>query len=112
MIGKEHISGNPVTVAESLETLEERKKAGELGYEQQIAYDHAKKFASMSADKARKFTEDLSETGISKKAMIKVIDVMPQNEVQLRNVLLIEKKTIEADVIKSVLDVIAKYKGK
>ncbi|MDE1827837.1 MAG: hypothetical protein KGH54_03235 [Candidatus Micrarchaeota archaeon] len=110
MIGKDHISGNPVTVAESLDILEERKKAGELGYEQQIAYDHAKKFASMDLDKAKKFAADLEDVGISKKAIIKVIDVMPANEVQLKNVLLIEKKTFEADVIKKVLEVVAKYK--
>lgn len=113
MIGKNHISGQPVTVSEAFDILEERKKAGELGYEQQISDEHAKKFKSISTEKAKKMQEDLTEIGeLSKKAVIKIIDVMPANDVQLINTLLIEKKTFEEETRKKILEIVNKYKGK
>lgn len=113
MIGKNHISGEPVSVAQAFDILEERKKAGELGYEQQISDDHAKKFKSLDSEKAKKMQAELAEIGeISKKAVIKIIDIMPANDVQLINTLLIEKKTFEEPTRKRILEIVAKYRGK
>ncbi|HVA82677.1 MAG TPA: hypothetical protein VNF06_00765 [Candidatus Aquilonibacter sp.] len=113
MIGKNHISGEPVSVAQAYDILEERKKAGELGYEQQISEEHSKKFKSMDSEKAAKMQKELSDIDeISKKEIIKIIDIMPANDVQLINTLLIEKKTFEEPTRKKILEIVAKYKGK
>lgn len=113
MIGKNHISGEPVTVSAAFDILEERKAAGELGYEQQISDEHAKKFKSIEVAKAKKMQEELTEIGeLSKKAVIKIIDIMPGNDVQLLNTLLIEKKTFEEATRKKILEIVVKYKGK
>ena len=110
MIGKEDVSGKPVSTSEALEILEERKKGGELGYEQQLAYDHAKKFATISVDKTKKMRDELSELEISDKTIMKIIDVMPVNEVQLKNTLLIEKRSIEEERVKKIFEVVNKYR--
>jgi DNA-directed RNA polymerase subunit F len=112
MIGKGHTDSKPVSITEALEILEERKKSGELGYEQQLAYDHAKKFAKLTPEKAKKLGEELAELGLSRKGVVKIVDVLPINELQLKNVLVIEKKTIEEQTIKKILDILEKYRGK
>ncbi|MDE1824791.1 MAG: DNA-directed RNA polymerase subunit F [Candidatus Micrarchaeota archaeon] len=112
MIGKEVTQSRPISLSETLEILEERKKAGELGYEQQIAYDHAKKFTVLSVEKANKLSEELEELGISKKTSTKISEILPVTEVQLRNVLLIEKNPIEDEVVKKAFEAVGKYRGK
>ncbi len=112
MIGKDNAESKPVTIAETLDILEGRKKGGELGYEQQLAYEHAKKFASMSGEKAKKLGEELSEMGLSSKTVVKLVDILPVTEPQLKGVLLIEKKPVEDETLKKILEVLKKYKGK
>src|SRR5437016_3330598 len=110
MIGKEKVSSRPVPISETLEVLEERKKAGELGYEQQLSYDHAKKFATIGKKEAKKLQDELEKFRISEKKIIKIIDIMPVNEVQLKNVLIGEN--VEEDKIKEILAIVSKYRGK
>ena len=109
MIGKDNVSGEPVSTAQALEILEQRKKEGELGYEQDLSFKHAEKYTSMSLKEAKKLAEELSETGISKKTIIKIVDILPKTEIQLKNVLLIEKKAIEELEVKKIFEIVSKY---
>ncbi|MDE1847240.1 MAG: DNA-directed RNA polymerase subunit F [Candidatus Micrarchaeota archaeon] len=113
MIGKEHISQHPVPMAEALDILKERKKAGELGYEQDLAFKHAEKYAALSVDKAKKLSEELSELpGMSPKVIVKDVDILPITEAQAKNTFLIDKAAIEGADAKKVVEVVSKYKGK
>ena len=73
MIGKEQSEPEPISVVEAFEILEERKKEGELGYEQQLAYEHAKKFAKLSKEKAEKLEKELIELGLGKGSQRKLL---------------------------------------
>ncbi|MEM0124614.1 MAG: hypothetical protein QXF41_03690 [Candidatus Micrarchaeaceae archaeon] len=111
MIGKERSEASVATVYDAFEILEKKKKeGGELGYEQQLAYDHIAKIKKMSKEKAEKLAEELEEIGLSRKAIAKIIEIMPLNELQLRQVLIIERKQFADDEIKKMLDAIARYK--
>ncbi len=112
MIGKDDVQSRPVAIAETLEILEGRKKGGELGYEQQLAYDHAKKYASLSSEKAKKLAEELADFGLGEKTIVKIVDILPITEAQLKNVLLIEKKPVEDETVKKILEILKKYKSK
>jgi DNA-directed RNA polymerase subunit F len=110
MIGKEQSEPEPVSVVEALEILEERKKEGELGYEQQLAYEHAKKFAKLSKEKAEKLEKELIELGLGKRLAKKIIDIMPMNDLQLKQVLIFEKRSFDDSVIASIIEKINNYR--
>ncbi len=112
MIGKEHKSSREVSLPSVLEMLEERKKEGELGYEQQLAYEHAKKFAAISAKNAEKMEEELLALDISRKLAVKIMDIMPLNMEQLKQVVIIEKKPIPEETLKSIMEIVEKHRGK
>jgi len=112
MIGKNIENSSAVTVHAALEMLNRRKKDGELGYEQQLALEHAEKHAGKLKGDPDKLLESLMAMGASRKAAVKVIDVMPSNETQLKQVLVIEKKALPDETIKSIMAELAKYRGK
>jgi DNA-directed RNA polymerase subunit F len=113
MIGKNGSDTRIATVSDVLEILEERKKeGGEMGYEQELAYEYAKKFAKLSAKEAEKMKKELLEQGISEKTAAKVIETMPSDIIQLRQVLIIEKKSVEEETVGKLMEVAKKYGGK
>ncbi len=112
MIGKEQKSSRELPLPNVLEMLEERKKGGELGYEQQLAYEHAKKFASISAKNAEKMEEELLALDISRKLSVKIIDIMPLNMDQLKQTVIMERKPIPEEMLKSMMEVVERYRGK
>ena len=111
MIGKPENEGKPVSMPEALDILEERKKAGPLGYEQELAYNHAKLFATLSSDKAEKMRKALLAEGLTIESSTKIVDLMPVNDTQLRQVLAgHEKNTVEAEKVSKIMEIINSYK--
>ncbi len=112
MIGKSQSDKRPVTSAEAMEVLEARKDEGELGYEQKLAYEHIKKFTSISKEDAKKMIKELMEYGIGDATAIKIVDVMPIDAIQLKHILAREKKTFEEDEVAKMMDIVKSHKGK
>ncbi len=112
MIGKSSSDAAVVTMPEVLEILEARKKGGELGYEQQLAYDYVKKFTKISEADAKKMRKEIEELELSPKVAAKVVDIMPLDQIQLRQALILEKKTVADDVVVKVMVIVEKYRGK
>ncbi len=107
MIGKETEEETAVSLNEVKKILEDRKKGGkELTYEQQLAYEHAKKFAGLEKAKEEKLKKALGEQGLNDKIIIKVIDIMPKNAMTLRQILMHENKTFEDAEVTKILAVI------
>lgn len=112
MIGKNTGAKTPVTLAETLEILEERSKDGELGYEQKLAHDHVKKFALVSKEEAKKLRQELQEFGLSPAVAVKIIDIMPIDKMQLKQILAKERKTFEDDEVVKIFEIVEKKRGK
>ncbi len=112
MIGKSQSDKRPVTSAEAMEVLEERKGEGELGYEQKLAYEHIKKFSGISAADAKKMVKELTEYGVGEGTAIKIADIMPIEALQLKHILAKEKKTFEEDEVGKMMEVVKKFRGK
>jgi DNA-directed RNA polymerase subunit F len=106
MIGKDskHISN--ASLSDVLEILEKRKKEKELTYEQQVAYDHASRFAGSKAaeQKARKGLEELGY--LSPEAIVTILNIMPKSEMLLRQILASEKKTFADEDVKKILSIV------
>lgn len=102
MIGKETKQSEPVSISEVAQILEERKEK-ELSYEQQVALEHAKKFAITKAqhEKARKALEALDV--LDKRTLLKVLDIMPRNAMLLRQVLAQTRKSYDDETVNKIL---------
>jgi DNA-directed RNA polymerase subunit F len=112
MIGKSQEAKKPVSSAEAMEILEGRKEEGELGYEQKLAYEHIKKFASLKPEEVKKMVKELEQYGVGESTAIKIADIMPIDIIQLKHILTREKKTFEEDEVTKMWEVVQGHKGK
>lgn len=94
---------------EALELLEERKKEGELGYEQQNALTHLEAFTSLKPKEARALYKELTEAGLSERQAVTVCALLPKKEDVLKTVLTADKSEANDDKIKEVLKIVKKY---
>jgi DNA-directed RNA polymerase subunit F len=103
MIGKGAEHEEPASLNEVLEILEQRKKDRELTYEQQLAYEHVKKFASGGKAKEEKLKKALKEAGLGDRAVMKVLDIMPKNIMTLKQILAHENRTFDDAELAKIL---------
>ncbi|MGB9703314.1 MAG: RNA polymerase Rpb4 family protein [Candidatus Micrarchaeia archaeon] len=107
MIGKSILNKKIVLIQEALEILENRKKESELGYEQELAYEHAKKFSKLTKEKAEKLITQLGEIKkLSDEAKIKIVEILPKNEDTIRQILANEVYTLNEEEIKKIMEII------
>jgi DNA-directed RNA polymerase subunit F len=111
MIEKEILSNKPATLAEVKEVLEERKKEGELGFEQQTTLAYVTKYAKLSKKKAAELMEELQNLNSKIKPAVaaKIADTLPKNSDQLRLIFANERYSLSAEEIKEVLKIVEKY---
>jgi DNA-directed RNA polymerase subunit F len=107
MIGKDTESETVVSLNEVKRILEDRKKGDkELTYEQQLAYDHAKKFTEVEKSKEEKIRKALVDLGLSDRTAIKILDILPKNAMTLKQLLVHENRTFDDAEVAKMLAVI------
>jgi DNA-directed RNA polymerase subunit F len=112
MIGKTPSEKATVTMSEASEVLEERKKEGELGYEQKLALEHVKKFSKLSSSEAKKLKKEIMDMGIGEAAATKVADIVPTDIIQLKQTLIIERKTVDEGTVQNIMKAVESHRGK
>ncbi len=106
MIGKAAKNNGNASLSEVLDILESRKKEKELTYEQQIALEHATKFAAQKSHE-QKIKKTLEELGLlSNHTILTLLNTMPKNVMLLKQILANEKKTFNEEEIKKILSII------
>jgi DNA-directed RNA polymerase subunit F len=91
-----------ISIDEVIDVLEGKKNA-EHTYEQQLALQHAKKFAE-SKSKSEKLKKELEGTGLlSERSIAKIIEVKPKNQMTLRQILANERKTFSDEEVAKIL---------
>ncbi|MDE1834436.1 MAG: DNA-directed RNA polymerase subunit F [Candidatus Micrarchaeota archaeon] len=111
MIGKKRDEGRLASVSEVMEILEERKKDGELGYEQQLAFDYMEKFSKLGKGDSGKMQKQLEELGLSEPLALKTIEIMPIDAMQMKLILAMDKTRAptEDDAINKMMEVVKSY---
>ena len=111
MAGKKRYDTRLASVPEVLEILEERKKDGELGYEQTLAYEYATKFSVIKESDAKKMKKDLEELGVDEKLALKFIEIMPDDASLVKLILAMDKTRQPADdeTVTKILTVVKSY---
>lgn len=108
MPGKDIKESRAVSIAEVAEILEKNSGATPT-YEQQIALEHAKRVASpKGTEKMKKELMDMNL--MTEKTAIKLLEVMPRNQMTLKQILAGEKNRTYTD--EEVAKILALTKGK
>jgi len=99
------IKTQPITISQAMELLEERKKEGELNYEQNAALEHCKKVSSLSAKKANEKVDLLLEKNkkLLPETAVKLIDVKPKQASTVKAILLKDKIELSDEEIEELL---------
>jgi len=109
MIGKKIISARNSPLYDVKEVLTERNKEGELTYEQQHAFEYAKKFAKVTPAKGEKLLKDLKEIeGLDEDFITKAIDVLPA-DIETARLILYKGSAMADDKLKQVVEITSKY---
>lgn len=109
MIGKRIVKYKPVTLSEVKEILSSRSTAGELLYEQNIALDHARKFARLSLEDAQNMVKELTETGLKEELACKLVDIFPQSVREIRMIFSKERFVSNEEELGKIMAIIEKY---
>lgn len=111
MIGKKSLNSEPLSLAEAKELIEQRKKEGELSYEQNLTLEYTKKFSKLSADDARALMNELSQLpNITRRHAVEVADIFPKNLDELRLIFSKEHFTLTDEELQAMLALLDKYR--
>lgn len=112
MIGKGIINQVPVSLSQVKELIIEREKEkGELKYEQRLILDYVNKFTKLDIESSKKLIKELEEElGLKKEIAIKIADLLPEDEDDLRTIFAKEKFNIGEEQIKIIMEKIANYR--
>lgn len=108
MIGRNSKLSGSASINDVEEILTRRKGENELTYEQQLAFEHSKKFAISKAkyESAKKALEELGTLDFD--AIADVLSVMPKGEMALKQVLAGAKKSLKDDEVSKIFDIVKK----
>lgn len=111
MIGKKVASEKAVPLAKVLGILKERKKQGELEYEQRLAYDYAQKFSKLDPKKTEKLIGELLALGkLKEHQAVMLVDLMPETKEDIELIFAKERTRLDEEDIKKVLELLGKYR--
>jgi len=101
----------PVPLAEVKNILKKiSKDRKEMIYEQKVALEHATKFGKLSIKKTEDMIKELMENkDITEVNAIKIADILPRTEDDIKTIFAKERITISGNDIKQILDIVAKY---
>jgi DNA-directed RNA polymerase subunit F len=101
----------PVPLAEVKNILKKvSKDRKEMRYEQKVALEHASKFAKLPVKKTEDMMKELMEIkDITELHAIKIADILPRTEDDIKTIFAKERITITGNEIKKILDIVAKY---
>ena len=113
MIGRKIIDTKEVTLSEVTEILSTTPEE-ELSFEQVKTLEYAKKIAKIPKEKVEAAVEELlaAVDKIDRSKAIKIIDLMPESEAEIRGLFTKEIYTLNDEAISKILEIVNKYKSK
>lgn len=103
-----------LTLSEASDLLKKRAKeqkgGAPLSYEQQNSLEYCDKFGTLSEKDVKAMRKELQETGINEKQIVKLIDLLPAKEDELKTVLMGGGELPAADKLKEILKICKSYK--
>jgi DNA-directed RNA polymerase subunit F len=99
-----------VTFPEAKKILESKAKEKELGYEQNNAFEHLKKFSKLSMKKAAEMMKELDKIKkLKDRHKVNIINLLPQDLDDLRILFAHEIITLTEEEKKAILHTVKKF---
>jgi len=107
----ENIEPEPIPLAEVKQILKKvSKEREEMIYEQRIALEHAQKFAKLSVKKTNDLIKELDGLdSVERNHAIKIADLLPQTEDDVKTIFAKERITLREDETKKILEIVKKH---
>jgi len=107
----EILSEEDVTIVDAKKIMDERKKEGELNYEQKITYDFFTKVVKMTPKQLQDMSEELSKIAILKPRYIAlIVNNMPDTDDEVNAVFSKERTNLKKEEINQIIEIVKKYK--
>jgi len=104
------IQSRAIPAAEARVILEAAQKERELGYEQNLAAEHLKKFVSLKPEESKKLAEELSSViRMSPETQAQIINILPKTPDELRLIFAREKFSLKEEETGKILEIVKKY---
>ena len=105
------ITEDDVSITESKNIIDERKKERDLVYEQKICHDYLEKVAKISYANLESITEELSKIAILKPRYIAlIISMMPDTEEEVDVLFSKERTNLKKEEVSQIVEIVNKYK--
>lgn len=98
-----------IAVNEALSLLKSRQKDGNLSYEQQNTLNYLEDLSKLDDKDAVKMVKALKESGLNEWQAVKVTDLLPKKEEEIK-VVLAGSGTVSDDVVKKCFEIVKEYK--
>ncbi|MBI4015145.1 MAG: DNA-directed RNA polymerase subunit F [Candidatus Aenigmarchaeota archaeon] len=104
------IQSRAISAAEARDIVETAQKDRELGYEQNLAAEHLKKFVKLKTEDAKKLGEELASViRMSPETQAQIINILPKTPDELRLIFAREKFSLKEDETGKILEIVKKY---
>ncbi len=109
---REIIAEEEITLAEVKKILTQRKKEGELSFQQSITLEHAATFAKMTPAVAKKFVQRLIKNyGISRALAVQVANIAPTTIEELKVILDPRTTNLTEEQLIEIVDLVLKNRS-
>lgn len=105
------IKKKPLSLAEAFEMLKDRKEET-LSFEQQYAYSYLEDLSRLSLKDAEILAEKLKPFGLNETQIIKVVDLLPKKEDDLKMIISSVGAGLTAEQLKEIVKIIKSLKEK
>jgi len=107
----EILSEEDINMSDTKKIMEERKKEGNLVYEQKICLEYLEKVSKLPATKLKNMIEDLSKIAILKPRYIAlIVNMLPDTEEEVMVLFSKERTNLKKEEINQIVDIVKKYK--
>jgi len=107
----EVLNEEDVSAADAKRIMEERKKEGDLVYEQKICLEFLEKSVRITQSQLKNMIEELGKIAILKPRYIAlIINMMPDTEEEVEALFSKERTNLKKEEIKQISEIVRKYK--
>ena len=99
-----------VSLAEVKSMLEAEEGKREVSQQQRASLEHAQTIAKLSVDDTKKLIAEIGEFDfVTEYTSYKIADLLPRYPEDVRAIFAKERVTLDADIIKKIIDIVGKY---
>jgi len=107
----EIINEKCISAAEAKQIMKERKKQGEMKYEQKICLEYLEKTQKLTKKQIEDFIAELSKIEILKpRYIVLIINTMPDTEEEVEVIFSKERTNLKKNEIAKIIEIVKKFK--